>query len=266
MYKYIYVKIIYLDKKNYLCEVDQGVLLNKYEKVVIERDKCEEVGEVRSNIIESEERKESICKFIRILNQEDEKNLHYNINLEKKALEICKTKVIKYGLNMNLILSHYSLDRKKLTFYFTADSRIDFRNLVKDLAATFKTRIELWQIGPRDEVKIVGGIGDCGRELCCSKFLSDFKTITLEMARKQSLNVNPNKISGICGRLKCCLYYELPIYEELETNYPLIEEEVEVEGKRGKVFSLSPFKGTVFVEFSDGVQKEYKIEEIKRLK
>lgn len=266
MYRYIYVKLIYLDKKNYLCEVDQDVSLNKYEKVVIERDKCEEVGEVRSNIIESEERKESICKFIRILNQEDEKSLHYNINLEKKALEICKTKVIKYGLNMNLILSHYSLDRKKLTFYFTADSRIDFRNLVKDLAATFKTRIELWQIGPRDEVKIVGGIGDCGRELCCSKFLSDFKTITLEMARKQSLNVNPHKISGICGRLKCCLYYELPIYEELETSYPLIEEEVEVEGKRGKVFSLSPFKGTVFVEFSDGVQKEYKIEEIKRLK
>ncbi|MGQ9844978.1 MAG: PSP1 domain-containing protein [Caldisericia bacterium] len=266
MYRYIYVKLIYLDKKIYLCEVGQDVLLNKYEKVVIEKDKCEEVGEVRSNIIESEEKKESLCKFIRILNQEDEKNLHYNINLEKKALEICKTKIIKYGLNMNLILSHYSLDRKKLTFYFTADSRIDFRNLVKDLAATFKTRIELWQIGPRDEVKIVGGIGDCGRELCCSKFLSDFKTITLEMARKQSLNVNPNKISGICGRLKCCLYYELPIYEELETNYPLIEEEVEVEGKRGKVFSLSPFKGTVFVEFSDGIQKEYKIEEIKRLK
>lgn len=266
MYRYIYVKLINLDKKNYLCEVDQHVLLNKYEKVVIEKDKCEEVGEVRSNIIESEERRESICKFIRILSQEDEKNLHHNINLEKKALEICKTKVIKYGLNMNLILSHYSLDRKKLTFYFTADSRIDFRNLVKDIAATFKTRIELWQIGPRDEVKIVGGIGDCGRELCCSKFLSDFKTITLEMARKQSLNVNPNKISGVCGRLKCCLYYELPIYEKLETNYPSIEEEVEVEGKIGKVFSLSPFKGTVFVEFLDGVQKEYKIEEIKRLK
>jgi len=266
MYKYIYVKLIYLDKRNYLCEIDQDIILNKYEKVVIEMDKCEEAGEVRSDIFESEERKDSICKFIRILNKEDEKNLCDNVNLEKKALEICKTKVKKYGLNMDLILSHYSLDRKKLTFYFISDSRVDFRNLVKDLASTFKTRIELWQIGPRDEVKIVGGIGDCGRELCCSKFLSDFKTITLEMARKQSLNVNPNKISGICGRLKCCLYYELPIYEELENSYPSIDEEVEVEDKKGKVFSISPFKGTVFIEFSDGMQKEYKLEEIKRLK
>lgn len=266
MYRYIYVKLIFLDKKNYLCVIDEEVNLNKYEKVVIEKDKCLEVGEVRSELIVTDEKKEALCKFIRVINQDDEKKLHDNIILEKKALEICKTKVLKYGLNMNLILSHYSLDRKKLTFYFTADQRVDFRNLVKDLASTFKTRIELWQIGPRDEVKIVGGIGDCGRELCCSRFLSDFKTITLEMARKQSLNVNPNKISGICGRLKCCLYYELYVYEEYEKGYPNIEEEVEVENKKGKVFSISPFKGTVFIEFPDGDQKEYKIEEVKRLK
>lgn len=266
MFRYIYVKLIYLDKKIYLCEVNHDISLNKYERVVIERDKCEEVGEVRSTVITTDEKKEATCVFKRVLNSEDEKSLEENINLEKKALEICKTKVAKYGLNMNLILSHYSLDRKKLTFYFTSDSRVDFRALVRDLAATFKTRIELWQIGPRDEVKIVGGLGDCGRELCCYRFLSDFKTITLEMARKQSLNVNPNKISGICGRLKCCLYYELPIYEEMAKDYPNIDEEVEIDGKVGKIFSISPFKGTVFVEFPDGVQKEYKVEEVKRLK
>jgi len=263
--RYIYVKLIYLDKKIYLCELNENINLNKYDKVVVEKDKVEEVGEVRSGIFEINEKRDAL-KFIRVFNNEDEKRLRENLRDENKAFEICKVKVEKHGLPMNLVLAHYSLDRKKLTFYFTADGRIDFRELVRDLAATFKTRIELWQIGPRDEVKIVGGIGDCGRELCCSRFLTEFKTITLDMARKQSLNVNPNKISGICGRLKCCLYYELFLYEEMEKDYPNIEEEVEVDGKRGKVFSISPFKGTVYVEFPDGVQREYKKEEIKRLK
>jgi cell fate regulator YaaT (PSP1 superfamily) len=264
--RYIFVKLIYLDKKIYLCEINEDISLNKYDKVVIERDKVEEVGEVRTPPFESEEKKDVQCKFIRVFTNEDERKLRENLRDENKAFEICKLKVQKHGLQMNLILAHYSLDRKKLTFYFTADGRVDFRNLVRDLASTFKTRIELWQIGPRDEVKIVGGIGDCGRELCCSKFLTEFKTITLDMARRQSLNVNPNKISGICGRLKCCLYYELFIYEELEKDYPKIEEEVEVDGKRGKVFSISPFKGTVYIEFPDGVQREFKLEDIKRLK
>lgn len=265
MYRYIYVKLVGGDKKFLLCNFTSNLRVEKLDTVIIEKDKCEELVKVYSEIIETEEQRNAECSFIRIATDADKKKYEQNKEEEKKALEICKMKISKHGLPMELILAHYSLDRKKLTFLFTAENRVDFRALVRDLAATFKTRIELWQIGTRDEAKLVGGLGPCGRPLCCSVFLKDFKPVTLDMARKQALNVNPFKISGICGKLMCCLLYELPIYEEMEKGYPKIEEEVEVDGKRGKVFSISPFKGTVLVEFFEVGQREVKIEEIKRI-
>ena len=265
MHKYIYVKLIGGDKKFHLCNFSLNIEIKKMDMVVIEKDRCEELAKVYSDVIETEEERNVECNLLRLATNADKNKFEQNKKEEEKALEICKMKISKHGLPMELILAHYSLDRKKLTFLFTAENRVDFRALVRDLAATFKTRIELWQIGRRDEARLVGGLGPCGRPLCCSVFLTNFKPVTLDMARKQGLNVNPFKISGICGRLMCCLLYELPIYEEMERNYPKIEEDVEVDGRQGKVFSISPFKRTVLVEFHDGGQKEVKLEEIKRL-
>ena len=191
-----------------------------------------------------------------------------NRKKEKEAFDICLEKIHKHGLEMKLIDAEYTFDNNKVLFYFTADGRIDFRELVKDLAAVFRTRIELRQIGVRDETKIRGGIGVCGRELCCHTYLSEFAPVSIKMAKEQNLSLNPSKISGVCGRLMCCLTNEEETYEELNSHLPSIGDYVTTpEGLKGEVSSLSVLRQQVKVivnlENDEKEIREYKVDELK---
>lgn len=204
---------------------------------------------------------------IRIATEEDDNTNEDNHIKEKEAFNICFEKIKKHGLNMKLIDSEYTFDRNKLLFYFTADGRIDFRELVKDLAAIFRTRIELRQIGVRDETKLIGGIAICGRPLCCHTYLSDFAPVSIKMAKDQNLSLNPAKISGVCGRLMCCLKNEEEAYEHLNSTLPHIKAEVKTnDGYNGIVQSVSVLKQLVKVIISkDNDEKEvreYHVDEL----
>ena len=190
-----------------------------------------------------------------------------NRKKEKEAFRICLEKIKKHNLEMKLIDAEYTFDNNKVLFYFTADGRIDFRELVKDLAAVFKTRIELRQIGVRDETKIVGGIGICGRPLCCHTYLSEFAPVSIKMAKEQNLSLNPTKISGVCGRLMCCLNNEEEIYEELNRKLPNVGDFVTTEdGLKGEVHSVNILRQLVkvLVEVNDEKElREYKVEQLR---
>lgn len=204
---------------------------------------------------------------IRMATKEDDEKERQNKVKEKEAFQICLEKIRKHGLDMKLIDSEYTFDNNKLLFYFTADGRIDFRELVKDLASVFKTRIELRQIGVRDETKLMGGIGICGRALCCHSYLSDFVPVSIKMAKEQNLSLNPTKISGVCGRLMCCLKNEQDTYEELNSHLPNVGDFVTTpEGLKGEVASVSVLRQLVKVIVSEEDEKEireYKAEELK---
>ena len=204
---------------------------------------------------------------IRIATEADDERERENKNKEKEALEICREKIKKHQLEMKLIDTEYTFDRSKILFYFTADGRIDFRELVKDLASVFRTRIELRQIGVRDETKIRGGIGVCGRALCCSTYLSEFVPVSIKMAKEQSLSLNPSKISGVCGRLMCCLKNEEETYEELNSRLPGIGDRViTADGQRGEVQSVNVLRQLVKVVITNNDEKElteYKVEDLK---
>ena len=195
--------------------------------------------------------------IIRVATDEDKKRHEDNKEKSKKAFAICKEKIAKHKLDMKLIEAEYTFDNNKVLFYFTADGRIDFRELVKDLASVFKTRIELRQIGVRDETKMVGGIGICGRELCCNKHLSEFVPVSIKMAKEQNLSLNPTKISGVCGRLMCCLKYEQDTYEYLNSRMPSVGEKVKTpDGIIGEVKSVSVLRQLVRVVIDNGEEKE----------
>lgn len=204
---------------------------------------------------------------IRMATKEDDEKEQQNKVKEKEAFQICIEKIRKHGLNMKLIDSEYTFDNNKLLFYFTADGRIDFRELVKDLASVFKTRIELRQIGVRDETKLMGGIGICGRALCCHSYLSDFVPVSIKMAKEQNLSLNPTKISGVCGRLMCCLKNEQDTYEELNSRLPNVGDYVTTpEGLKGEVASVSVLRQLVKVIVAEEDEKEireYKVEDLK---
>ena len=205
---------------------------------------------------------------IRIATDEDERTIEKNKEKEKEAFAICKEKIIKHGLDMKLVNAEYTFDNNKLLFYFTADGRIDFRELVKDLAAVFRTRIELRQIGVRDETKILGGIGICGRPLCCKTYLADFVPVSIKMAKEQNLSLNPTKISGVCGRLMCCLKNEQETYEELNSRLPNVGDYVSTpDGLKGEVHSLSVLRQLVKVvvnlENDEKEIREYKVSELR---
>lgn len=204
---------------------------------------------------------------IRAATLEDDAVEAENKKKEKEAFKICLEKIKKHGLQMKLIDSEYTFDNNKLLFYFTADGRIDFRELVKDLASVFKTRIELRQIGVRDETKIMGGIGICGRPLCCHTYLADFAPVSIKMAKEQNLSLNPTKISGVCGRLMCCLKNEEETYEELNSHLPNVGDFVTTpEGLKGEVSSVSVLRQLVKVIVTNNDEKEireYKVEELK---
>lgn len=203
-------------------------------------------------------------KIIRIATEEDIETVSVNTRLAEKAMKTCAKKIIHHSLDMRLVDVEYTFDRSKVVFYFTAEGRIDFRHLVKDLAALFKTRIELRQIGVRDEARLLGGIGPCGRMLCCSTFLGDFDPVSIKMAKDQNLSLNPVKISGLCGRLMCCLKYENDTYEEAKKQLPDYGKEVVTSYGRGKVVGLNMLEKTVKIRIfeSDNII-EFTLEELK---
>lgn len=237
--------------------------------VIVETARGIEYGSVVQEIREVADDKVimPLKSVIRIATEEDDKKAIENNEKEKKAFKICKEKIAKHGLEMKLIETEYTFDNNKVLFYFTADGRIDFRELVKDLASVFKTRIELRQVGVRDETKMLGGIGICGRPLCCNTYLSEFIPVSIKMAKEQSLSLNPTKISGICGRLMCCLKNDQEAYEELNSNLPDIGEKVKTfDGFKGEVVSVNVLrqKVKIVVEVDDEREiKEYAIDELK---
>lgn len=201
-------------------------------------------------------------KVIRVATPEDRVQLAENKEKEKKAFGICLEKIASHGLSMKLIDVEYTFDRNKIIFYFTADGRIDFRELVKDLASVFRTRIELRQIGVRDEAKMLGGLGPCGRGLCCASFLGEFEPVSIKMAKEQNLSLNPTKISGICGRLMCCLKYESEGYKEAKDQLPAVGSKVTYQGKEAVVVEQNLLRETLVIALSEEEKIEVPLGEV----
>ena len=249
----------------------RNLKLEKGDKVIVETTQGEEYGEVviPNRKIEEEKIMEPIKKVIRIATYKDNKHFDYCKKTEKEAFKVCQEKIKKHKLDMNLIDVEYKFDNSKILFYFTADGRIDFRELVKDLAAIYKTRIELRQIGVRDQVKRIGGNGVCGRELCCCTFLRDFEAVSIKMAKEQNISLNPSKISGNCGRLMCCLKYEDNVYTEKLKRLPHVGAIVKTEDGEGEIDSIETLKEVVKVKFKneEGYSyKKYNAKDIKVIK
>ena len=235
-----------------IVETSRGV---EYGNVAIDRKTVE-----KSRIVPP------LKKVLRIATAKDEEIVAQNKISEKEALEICREKAEKRGLAMKLVDVEYTFDHNKILFYFTADGRIDFRELVRDLAAVFKTRIELRQIGVRDEAKMVGGLGVCGRVLCCNSYMTEFQPVSIKMVKEQNLSLNPTKISGTCGRLMCCLKNEQAAYEALSKNAPSVGSVVETPDGKGEVCAVSLLKGIVSVTVDAGNEKEIKDYNLKQIK
>ncbi len=235
-------KIYYFDPASVALKAGDGVIVETVRGV--------EYGDVvlADKEIDKKTFSTPLKKVIRKATEKDYKQLEENKIKEREARAICIEKINANKLEMNLIDVEYTFDRSKVLFYFTAEGRVDFRQLVKDLASVFKTRIELRQIGVRDEAKMLGGLGICGRQLCCSQFLGDFEPVSIKMAKEQSLSLNPTKISGTCGRLMCCLKYEQDVYEELLKTTPGVGSIVDTPVGRGTVTSVSVLKGIVSVK------------------
>ena len=247
-----------------------GMEIKTGDHVIVETARGVEFGEVVLGAREVNEERviQPLKSVIRMANKNDEEIERRNKEKEKEAFQICLQKIKKHELQMKLIDAEYTFDNNKVLFYFTADGRIDFRELVKDLASVFKTRIELRQIGVRDETKIMGGIGICGRPLCCHSYLSEFIPVSIKMAKEQNLSLNPTKISGVCGRLMCCLKNEEETYEDLNSRLPGIGDYVTTDdGLKGEVHSVSVLrqlvKVVVTVDRDEKEIREYKVEQLK---
>ena len=254
-------KVYYFNPKKF--HIKQG------DHVIVETARGIEYGNVESGVKEVPDDKvvQPLKAVIRVATPEDDAKEARNREKEKDALRICHEKIRKHKLEMKLIDAEYTFDNNKVLFYFTADGRIDFRELVKDLAAVFKTRIELRQIGVRDETKIVGGIGICGRALCCNTYLSEFAPVSIKMAKEQNLSLNPAKISGVCGRLMCCLKNEEETYEYLNGRLPGLGDTVQTDdGLRGEVQSVSVLRQMVKVIVDVGDEKEIREYGVSQLK
>jgi len=243
--------------------------IKKGDNVIVETSRGIEYGNVvsgRRELLPGEYSK-PVKGVLRLANDEDNARFKRNKEKEKEAYSICLEKIRDHGLDMKLVEVEYTFDGSKILFYFTADGRVDFRELVKDLATVFRTRIELRQIGVRDESKTIGSIGICGRSLCCSNFLGEFMPVSIKMAKEQGLSLNPAKISGACGRLMCCLKYEQDVYEELIKTTPKQGAVVNTPDGRGVVTNVSLIKGVCKVTLdSDKSIKEYKADELKVIK
>ncbi|RJO65335.1 MAG: stage 0 sporulation protein [Candidatus Omnitrophota bacterium] len=235
--------------------IDPNIKEGNY--VIVEHDRGLDYGQVVSLKQDAEAKpKLPPKKITRIASERDLKQIADNRNKSKEAFSTCAKKIEEHKLTMKLVRAEYSFDRTKIIFYFTAEGRVDFRELVKDLAKIFRTRIELRQIGVRDEAKLFGGFGPCGRGLCCATFLTDFEPVTIKMAKEEGLSLNPPKISGICGRLMCCLSFEYETYKLLSKGMPREGERVHTPTGKGKVVSVNVFKRMAIVELEDGTQIE----------
>jgi cell fate regulator YaaT (PSP1 superfamily) len=243
-----------------------NLIVKEGQVVIVEHDRGTDYGQVISpknghctecNV------KEQPKKIVRIAREGDLKQIEENRLKAKEAFNSCEKKISEHKLDMKLVRAEYSFDRSKMIFYFTAEGRVDFRDLVKDLAKVFKARIELRQIGVRDEARLFGGYGSCGRELCCRKFLKDFEPVTIKMAKEEGLPLNPPKISGLCGRLMCCLSYEYETYKVLAKGLPREGEHLNTAQGKGKVISVNVFKRTASVLLEDGglIEVNYKDKE-----
>ncbi len=255
-------KVYYFDPDKY--DFERG------QHVIVETAKGVEMGTVvlPNRKMAEEKIVAPLKKIVRVATEDDEKQAADNKKKEREAFQVCLKTIAKHGLEMKLIDAEYTFDKNKLLFYFTADGRIDFRELVKDLASVFRTRIELRQIGVRDETKICGGMGICGRALCCHTYLSEFAPVSIKMAKEQNLSLNPTKISGVCGRLMCCLKNEEEAYEELNSHLPNVGARVKTpEDLTGEVQSVSVLKQRVKVivtlENDEKEVREYSASELK---
>lgn len=247
-----------------------GLQLKRNDGVIVETARAVEYGKVvKGNSMVSEDKIFPPLKpILRIATQNDEKQLKENTEKEKVAFGIALEKIKKHGLKMNLIEAEYTFDKSKLLFYFSSDGRVDFRELVKDLASVFRTRIELRQIGVRDEARMLKCFGTCGRQCCCSTYLTEFKPVSIKMAKDQNLSLNPGKISGACGRLMCCLNYEQSTYEECWKGLPRQGSIVKIPGgKEGTVLNVSVLTGEITVANSEtGAIATYNIKDLKIVK
>lgn len=244
-------KVYYFDPKD--LQVRMG------EHVIAETSKGLEYGVISTctKMVDEELVQQPLRSLVRQATEEDEQKIEALRVKEKEALRVCREKVREHDLDMKMVDAEYSFDGSKVLFFFTADGRVDFRNLVKDLAGVFHVRIELRQIGVRDETRMLGGIGTCGRELCCATFLRDFQPVSIKMAKEQNLSLNPSKISGTCGRLMCCLKNEEATYEYLNARMPKMgEEAITADGQTGKVIELDVLRQRVRVLFEEGDAKE----------
>ena len=231
--------------------------------VIAKLDRALDVGQVTCVVHLPEKQVAKMPRLVRRANEEDLAEHRALESEEQRALEVCEERIKAHGLPMNLIESHYTLDRKRLTFYFSADGRVDFRALVRDLARIFRCRIELRQVGVRDYARLVGGIGVCGRQLCCATFLRSFAPVSMKMAKQQGIALNPVKLSGLCGRLMCCLLYEYDVYKELAEKMPRVGERVETPEGTGVVESVNVLAQTVQVAFEDGRKVTVTVSELR---
>ena len=256
-------KIYYFAPNNIKFEVGDHVIVETIRGV-----ECGIIA-ISNRMIDDSELKSPLKPVIRLATEKDLLQVEANHKKEKDAFGICEEKIAKHNLGMKLVDVEYTFDGNKILFYFTADGRVDFRELVKDLASVFKTRIELRQIGVRDEAKMLGGIGICGRPFCCNTFLGEFQPVSIKMAKEQGLSLNPSKISGTCGRLMCCLKYEQNVYDELLSSTPAQGSYVSTSDGKGYVTEVNLFKGSVKVLLDsqkDGVAKTYDKKTVRVLK
>ena len=256
MYEVIQVRLREAGKITYFST--GGTKFKVGDQVIVEADRGMDYGQVLSEteaILDSD-LEEPLKKVIRKANPWDLHQIEKNKKKSREVIDTCSKKIHDRKLQMKLIDAEFSFDRSKVIFYFTAEGRVDFRDLVKDLANAFKTRIELKQIGVRDEAKILGGLGPCGRALCCATYLKDFEPVTIKMAKEQNLPLNPTKISGLCGRLMCCLGYEYKTYKDLMKGMPKEGEIIKTEKGNAKVISINAIKRSVTAELEDGSQIE----------
>jgi cell fate regulator YaaT (PSP1 superfamily) len=241
-----------------------GYELKEWDKVIVETARGQEMGTVRipPREVVDEDLQAPLKPILRPATPEDLEQYRQNLYMAKEAFGICRDKIAKHGLPMKLVHCEYAFDRTQLTFYFVAENRVDFRELVRDLAATFRTRIQLLQIGPRDQAKMMGGMGPCGLTLCCSTFLKEFTPISMKMAKDQSLFLNPVKFSGVCGKLMCCLQYEHEMYKDARSRLPRIGDAVPTPRGEGRVNDLNILKEEVMVEFPNGTIVTYAASEL----
>ena len=248
-----------------------GKQVQQGEHVIVDTAMGMEYGEVAiaNRQLPQEKIVAPLKKIIRVATKKDQRQNEENKRQEKEAFKVCEQKIREHGLDMKLMDVEFKFDKSKILFFFTAEGRIDFRELVRDLAAVYKTRIELRQVGVRDEVKRIGGNGVCGRELCCCSFLGNFETVSIKMAKEQNVSLNPSKISGNCGRLMCCLQYEQNVYEDKLKKLPKVGAIVKTDDGQGEVCGIETLKEIVKVKFKDGDEtffKKYNAKDIKIIK